>query len=67
MLDNVDAERGERFAGGDAYDVILFICFLQTLDDEGFVDRSKYQWSWWQHDQSYKSEFRMLKLTILNH
>ena len=43
MLDNVDAERGERFASGDAYDVILFICFLQTLDDEGFVDRSKYQ------------------------
>ena len=28
MLDNVDADRGEKFASGDAYDVIsFFICF----------------------------------------
>lgn len=29
MLDNVDAEKGERFVSGDAYDVIiLFSVFL---------------------------------------
>lgn len=32
MLDNVDAERGERFASGDAYDVrSIFFSFHHTL------------------------------------
>ena len=26
MLDNVDAEKGERFVSGDAYDVIILFC-----------------------------------------
>ena len=39
----MDADRGEKFASGDAYDVILFICFLQLLDADGFADRSEYQ------------------------
>ena len=44
MLDNVDAEKGEKFATGDAYDVI-FSNFIETLDADGFFfgDRSKYQ------------------------
>ena len=34
MLDNVDAERGERFVSGDAYDVIFFksLPFLKTSE-----------------------------------
>jgi hypothetical protein len=65
MLDNVDAERGERFVSGDAYDVII-LRFLEWLDTDR-VFCSKYQRSWWQHDQNYKSGFRMLKPMILSH
>ena len=32
MLDNVDAENGERFVSGDAYDVIILL-LLERLDD----------------------------------
>ena len=28
MLDNVDADKGERFVSGDAYDVIIIVIFL---------------------------------------
>ena len=69
MLDNVDAEKGERFVSGDAYDVIIlpFLLKDRMLMEFLVVVHSKYQRSWWQHDQNYKSGFRMLKLTIPSH
>ena len=53
MLDNVDAEKGERFVSGDAYDVIILFCvFLfdkrpgMNADGVFFFFHSKYQRSW---------------------
>jgi hypothetical protein len=60
-----DAEKGERFVSGDVYDLIILLFFLNG----GiliFFCLSKYQRSWWQHDQNYKSGFRMLKLTMIH-
>ena len=32
MLDNVDAEKGERFVSGDAYDVIFLLFYFFLLE-----------------------------------
>ena len=63
MLDNVDVERGERFAQGDAYDVCYLILFLSARGvPDGY--RSKLAVYCLLHDLKSKSGYQMQSLAI---